>query len=432
MSAPELRTRIEVLASEIRFQKQALTKLEHEKSLLECQLNAIVDPVARLPFETSSEIFSYLSLPVREGGSGRRGPQLLLNICKSWTSIALSTPALWSAIRIDFPCTKLVHILPVWFQRAGNRPVSIFIHGDFTCLTYKVFSIVWRHGRLLKHLEISDDQLGYGGETHDPGLDILWDTIPEPLVCLETLNVHSSYGDRGFLSSQILQLLHLAPNIVECIFDMAWLCEDTSAPLVIPTLRRLLFGTCDDAAVIKFLTLPALETLSVPMRVVVSGDLLSFFKRSAPPLRELVFGARYSSRGHRDIKDSGELRECLRLVPSLARFEIVRRADLQVITDLFLALADSPSLLPNLLSLVVHLDDEAPISDSFWTAVYHALLARPTQFQVVQFDTYYSLPASKMPAPDIMAAFRELGADGTQVCINSQTTNTRSSYSFSS
>jgi hypothetical protein len=194
----------------------------------------------------------------------------------------------------------------------------------------------------------------------------------------------------------------------------------------------LLFGTCDDAAVIKFLTLPALETLSVPMRVVVSGDLLSFFKRSAPPLRELVFGARYSSRGHRDIKDSGELRECLRLVPSLARFEIVRRADLQVITDLFLALADSPSLLPNLLSLVVHLDDEAPISDSFWTAVYHALLARPTQFQVVQFDTYYSLPASKMPAPDIMAAFRELGADGTQVCINSQTTNTRSSYSFSS
>jgi hypothetical protein len=61
MSAQELRTRIEELSSEIALQKRLLTKLEQDKSVAQGQLNAVIDPVAQLPLEISTEIFSNVS-----------------------------------------------------------------------------------------------------------------------------------------------------------------------------------------------------------------------------------------------------------------------------------------------------------------------------------------------------------------------------------
>ncbi|KAJ7853674.1 hypothetical protein B0H14DRAFT_780968 [Mycena olivaceomarginata] len=117
MSAQELRTRIDKLSIEIDLQKEILKKLERDRSLARRQLNAVVDPVARLPLEISSKIFlkslnqSVVPQPAEL--------VLLLKICNSWTNIALSTPDLWTSFRIDFPCPKgVVHALPFWFGRA--------------------------------------------------------------------------------------------------------------------------------------------------------------------------------------------------------------------------------------------------------------------------------------------------------------------------
>ncbi|KAJ7657481.1 hypothetical protein B0H17DRAFT_870855, partial [Mycena rosella] len=65
---------------------------------------AVRDPVSRLPLEISSEIFIQCLPSTSNPQPGARDiPMLLLNICNAWTDIALSTPALWEAIHIQFP-----------------------------------------------------------------------------------------------------------------------------------------------------------------------------------------------------------------------------------------------------------------------------------------------------------------------------------------
>ncbi|KAJ7509529.1 hypothetical protein B0H11DRAFT_1251758 [Mycena galericulata] len=102
MSVHELEARIEKLSAEIARQKELLTDLEKSKSLVQRQLNAVREPMARLPLEISSEIFVRCLPPFPQHGI-QHFPMLFLNICNAWTDIALTIPALWSAIRIVSP-----------------------------------------------------------------------------------------------------------------------------------------------------------------------------------------------------------------------------------------------------------------------------------------------------------------------------------------
>jgi hypothetical protein len=133
-SHPEVCVHIARLKAKIELQRVLLKKLESDKILAQCQLNAVLDPMARLPFEILLEIFlqtrpfpwalpdfkipfeclpqflipfsipRYLQIPM-----------VLLNICHSWTTITLATPALWSSFRFIFPCAPhLKEVLPAW------------------------------------------------------------------------------------------------------------------------------------------------------------------------------------------------------------------------------------------------------------------------------------------------------------------------------
>ncbi|KAJ7315373.1 hypothetical protein DFH08DRAFT_715598, partial [Mycena albidolilacea] len=93
-SAKELRARIVKLETEIERQKKLLTNLECDKKPAQRQLNAVLDPVARLPLEISSEIFVLSRTAFPEPGA-MHIPMLLLNVCNAWSNIALSTPTLW-------------------------------------------------------------------------------------------------------------------------------------------------------------------------------------------------------------------------------------------------------------------------------------------------------------------------------------------------
>ncbi|KAJ7757765.1 hypothetical protein DFH07DRAFT_772756 [Mycena maculata] len=91
MSVEELRASIEQISVDIERQREVLKKLETNKSLLQRRLNAVLDPVARLPLEISSEIFFQCLPPLPERGT-RFLPMIFLNICNSWSRIAISTP----------------------------------------------------------------------------------------------------------------------------------------------------------------------------------------------------------------------------------------------------------------------------------------------------------------------------------------------------
>ncbi|KAJ7449978.1 hypothetical protein B0H11DRAFT_1822235 [Mycena galericulata] len=98
MSVEELQARIEKISADIEQQKKILNDLERMKRLAHRQLNTLRDPVARLPLEVSSEIFTQC-LPVLAEHGAHNIPMLLLNICNAWTYIALSTPAFVSFFR---------------------------------------------------------------------------------------------------------------------------------------------------------------------------------------------------------------------------------------------------------------------------------------------------------------------------------------------
>jgi hypothetical protein len=352
---------------------------------------------------------------------------LLVNICNTWTDIALATLALWAGIHIIFPCAKgVVKILPIWLQRAGNRPLSISLRGKIDA---DVATMIWKHGQQLKHLEIcytEDDDDEDSDESTDI-IDLFGAILPGPLPMLETLTLVSlaDADQRGYPGPQMLQLLHLAPNLVECVFaglspvyniDVA---DATAEKLVLPNLRRLIFGgelesPDSDDEILTHLSLPALETLSLWLDI--SGDdLLSFFLLSSPPLRELIVG-----RGA--VRDQAlvQLHECFRLVPTLLRLEI--HAGCRFVTELFNSLADSPSLLPNLHKLVIHLDP-SDVPDSFWKTALRALSARHIQLKIGDFKLTADPPESLKPPADALAAFRELAADGMRVLIGTENCN---------
>ncbi|KAJ6510719.1 hypothetical protein C8R45DRAFT_1161623 [Mycena sanguinolenta] len=311
MSAQELRQRIAELSDQIDLHKKLLKGLERDKILVQRQLNGVLDPIAGLPLEISSGIFLQ-SLPPFPIPGASHVPMLLLNICSTWSTIARSTPDLWKGIQIEFPCTEdLRELLPIWFQRARNRPLSVLLRGDLSgrC-NPSVFAVIRRHGARLKHLELLFDKWADDDEDVQYGIkpfEMFGYTTPEPFLLLETLRInglpstHPTYPQLHqelFVTSHILQPLRLAPNIVECIFDSIPLVPDPretseSVRLVLPTLRRLRFESLKymarvDIGILNCLSLPALEDLSLPMCIVSDGGLADFLKRSAPPLRHLA------------------------------------------------------------------------------------------------------------------------------------------------
>ncbi|KAF7375492.1 F-box domain-containing protein [Mycena sanguinolenta] len=347
MSSPsveELRARIVHLDSEIDLQKKLLQKLEKDMIFARRQLNAALDPVARLPLEISSEIFLQ---SLAAGFTGKQGvPTALLNVCSAWTDIALATPALWTTVHIDFPCGDgLAEALPIWFGRAWNRPLSITISLRGRCVSWnhRVSDVLWRHGEQVKHLEIFDDDDFCVRDENDKRIDLFGATTPVSLPLLETLTIRSQHQHRSYRAPQILELVRRAPNIVESTFNMATVnaFNDGDPKMVtVPTLRRVTFEDCGHDDILRYLALPALETLSIPLCTIIDDDLLAFLERSGASLRDLSLGSKF-----RDMDSFDE--------DSFVPY------DSDVVAELFAALGDS-SFLPTLHGLTIHLGEALP------------------------------------------------------------------------
>ncbi|KAJ6453083.1 hypothetical protein C8R45DRAFT_847301, partial [Mycena sanguinolenta] len=135
-----LQSRINELSSAIERQKQIIKDLEISRSDARRELNSIRDPVARLPFEISSDIFlrclpasDWYSTPIQP--NYYYAPILFLRVCHLWSEIALATPSLWAGICFDFRRDYTAHFRPDftdsknylgrWLSRAGSHPLDL-------------------------------------------------------------------------------------------------------------------------------------------------------------------------------------------------------------------------------------------------------------------------------------------------------------------
>ncbi|KAJ7748742.1 hypothetical protein DFH07DRAFT_829658 [Mycena maculata] len=209
--------------------------------------------------------------------------------------------------------------------------------------------------------------------------------------------------------------------------DLVHPMPDTSHPLVLPALRRLILGRCSnvnvdgDDEILNCLTCPNLWTLHLPMEYVGDVDLVGFLQQSSPALQDLKIGGC----GH--LRFSG-LEECLLLVPALAQLELWGPTD-QFAEEIFSAIADSSPthILPNLCSLIIHLDGDVTISPYFWTTLLRALSGRCSQltyFKMVRQRSWASDPEpdvyTAFPEPNVYTAFRQLAADGMEIHVGTE------------
>ncbi|KAJ7657496.1 hypothetical protein B0H17DRAFT_1185793 [Mycena rosella] len=402
MSVTQLQARIDELSAEIVRQQEVLADLERRKSAYQRQLNAIRDPVARLPLEISSTIFVHC-LPSDPLPDARIPPLLLLNVCNRWTEIALATTELWASINVD-DWSDPASLLDTWPKRAGNRGLSISLRQR---LPHEITALVGKYAHRLHALKLYHD---------DGDMDLV--TAAGPFPVLKTLTIIGVYAEEFLCSATAtLDMLRKCPNAAECMLDEVSYSDDEyvidmaeTEMVVLPRMRHLNFGRhpdshgCD-ASILPYLTLPCLQTLFIPWPNL--EDLISFLKRSSPPLQQIIVG----DGGPSTLYQTEEL---LSFLPMLTHFELFKPRENT--TDQFLTvLTSSPHLLPNLTTIAFqYFDPPGP----WYQQLLGFLHARRKQIHTVRIIWRdYRMVG---PPADVLGQLRQFLDDGMKIHIGTE------------
>ncbi|KAF7338207.1 hypothetical protein MVEN_02045800 [Mycena venus] len=377
-------------------------KVEQLEALI-TQLSADVETqkeVTRLPLKISSEIFLHC-LPPRPEPGPRTAPMLLVNVCNSWTDIAISTSALWAAIHLD---CQGVGALQNWLQRAGHCGLSISLRES---LNDDVAAILRQYARQIQNLELYKPDISFL-------TTISFFRLTTLIIAFPRTDPSSIIG-----CEHIMALLHLTSNLQKCNFlnvDVQ-MQENPPDSLTLHSLRSLKFGDAESGiihggqVILRYLTLPCVESLAVPMIQFSRHEFTLFLKRSSPPLRRLVLNS-----GWADIMFI-DLHEIISLLPSLVDLGL-HTGSSPFTNDLLSSLADSP-LLPKLRSLkIVHQEVFVRFPPLLHQNMLRMLSARRSQ---ITCFIYKALSGDEhKPHAGVCDALRQLAADGMEIFVGSQ------------
>ncbi|KAK7048922.1 hypothetical protein R3P38DRAFT_1881799 [Favolaschia claudopus] len=301
-SKEQLLQRIVDLSSNIEQHQDIIRTLQIRRSDARRALNALSDPVARLPVEVASDIFRLCVPDDQEYAQPdhRMAPLLLLRVCHQWRAIALARSALWATIELDMSRVEQAKQLTSWLDRAGNHPLSLCLHNFLKHENHTNMKQRWCQLRTLELQNCPIDR---------PFRDML-----PSATCLHTLKLFPTSSYSTF--ADLIKTLRCVPSIVHLVLGFVVVEDSDEEPLdgflTLPSLRHLYLGRSDQAPcttqLLKHLTLPVLEDLYIPEFDISEDALMAFLARSSPPLRSLHIAA-----------DSLEemQNEYLRLVPSL-------------------------------------------------------------------------------------------------------------------
>ncbi|KAJ7170849.1 hypothetical protein C8R43DRAFT_68971 [Mycena crocata] len=103
-----LRRRLDEMDTSIFELKLRLKSFEDSREDIQRQSNQAIYPILSLPPEITSYIFLHCLAPIPDDGYDLEArpdllaaPLLLLQVCSSWRSVAISTPRLWTRLYIN-------------------------------------------------------------------------------------------------------------------------------------------------------------------------------------------------------------------------------------------------------------------------------------------------------------------------------------------
>ncbi|KAJ7937966.1 hypothetical protein B0H13DRAFT_1851920 [Mycena leptocephala] len=266
--------------------------------------------------------------------------------------------AQWATIEIECPREKeadFSQLIELWFARAGIRALSVSVHADphLDDLDPRICAVVHRHADRVQNLKLY---------LHSEDLKRMNISFPS----LEFLTIGQGPATEGTCLDDSLDfaacigLLCAGPKLAQCTFDRVYFEGQHSVRGLSchPTLRRLYLGDGkrkqSSADMLRYLTLPSLESLRISDYDIDHDEFLRFLGRSSPSLHSLYMripSAEWSA---------AQLDSVCRLLPSLTRLEIdfalsEQPGQIGAAVLLLDLLADSSPrvLLPNLNALAI-------------------------------------------------------------------------------
>ncbi|KAK7048940.1 hypothetical protein R3P38DRAFT_3620455 [Favolaschia claudopus] len=370
-----LRAKIVELDASIEAQKSALQDLELQRNNALYQLNSKLDPMARLPLEIVSIVFAYC-LPDSAPPTPNPGmaPILLVHICRLWRNVALATPTLWTGLCIKSVPRRegFIELCKTWYMSARSLPLSLTLHCP---LGPPLEALVKEHAHRLHDLDLTLCSYNKGGLPS-------W-RAQGPYSSLKTLTLRfgncllARPGRNAIFRrlDDILQMISEAPQLSHCLLSELFHPRSVHAngsdadpkPLTHTSLRTLRLGEpkrilasidtkSSSAAVLPYLSLPALERLDISYFDIPPQQLVAFLSRSSPPLVSLRMNMPESQPWHLD-----SLLECLELTPRLTDLELfcIPRANavdsrICAFRTLIELMEQTEDVLPNLRNLTLY------------------------------------------------------------------------------
>ncbi|KAJ7124596.1 hypothetical protein C8R43DRAFT_36920 [Mycena crocata] len=438
-----------------RLKQMVLVKdLETMKSELQIALNSIQDPIAQLPLEISSQILWFCLSDVPEPLPNRL-PETFLRVSHAWSTIALATPSLWSAIRVDARRgLDFGKIMDVWFTRAGTRPLSVSLRGTVDTLHPDIRDLLHENVPQVQTLEL------YLQPTDLAQIHAPFPSLKRLTIGRANTPGYSIFHDVGVC----IAVLHAAPALREYIIEGYYLSADPpllSSPSASHshTALRHLWLTRDRAGddadssadLLRHIALPALESLWISAFDITPDDFLDFLARSSsPPLQALrihISRHAHSASAAAAWSPSSVERLC-RTVPTLTSLAIRFAPRLKATAEHFpiLEVLSSaspneisssgspnelePGLLPNLrtLSLRAALGNLDPAG---YSGLVRLLTARRSRLRTFRLEIH-APPKTKIQAPSKnknrrRATVASRGSSNDASSTSSQTSSGRSS-----
>ncbi|KAJ7769074.1 hypothetical protein DFH07DRAFT_806813 [Mycena maculata] len=431
MASVAVTTLLEELSLTIARQREVLRQLETQKSTVQSNLNAILDPMSRLPLEISSDIM-LSCLPTILHPDPHVAPMIFLGICHSWSNIAVSTPALWSDIRINSDSTisqDHLNLIHCWVARARTRPLSLSLHG---ISTPGLCALAAGYGHQLQKLDL-----------YFPSGEELRNVTGSSFPTLDTLTIGQGYredsddDDDTFYSPhaiECIEMLSTAPLLVEFVLDGIYfnqqVQEGPRSLLTHSNLRRLRLGgypswgiRASGAYILPYLTLPSLERLWISDCNISFDDLFVFLSRSSAPLQSLAISFPY----YFDTTiPPTTIERFLPLIPSVNDLDMSFNGGVSRDFVLSLAVAAVGSrAVPNLTNLTIRGSHvECSHYDLLLGALStgHASRSLLQSFKLVWYGDF-ARDRDSEPGPDIIAGMQKLVADGMKIYIGPHTRN---------